>query len=416
MKRPRLGFIIEATWIALHSIFAHKMRTFLTLLGIIIGVASVMLVGASIEGLQTYVLDTVSKALGSDSFILAKFARLGEVSQEEWEEMVRHNKNIYYKDLEFIRSHCPDCKEIVGQLNTRQTVYAGSAELYNTDVQGVTANRILLGSQEIEEGRFFTDEEVRRSRFVAVIGSDVYDKFFQGRDPLGEIVKVGPEPFRVVGVLEKLGSSFGQSMDNVMFIPITAYQKIYGTRSSITVRGTAISRDRFEQAVDEVRVAMRIRHKLEPGEEDTFGIISTEDINSSVDQFVGVIAMVVVPITAISLLVGGIVVMNIMLVSVTERTFEIGLRKSLGARRRDIMNQFLIEAFVVAAAGGIVGLLLAWGAALLIEAATPMTMTIRMSYILLSVGVSGGIGIVFGIYPAYTASKLDPIEALGRDL
>jgi putative ABC transport system permease protein len=374
-----------------------------------------MLVGASIEGLQTYVLDTVSKALGSDSFLLAKFARLGEVSQEEWEEMVRRNKKIYYGDLQFIRDHCPDCAEVVGQLERRQTTYFGSEELYNTQVQGVTANRILLGSQELEEGRFFTDEEVRRSRFVTVIGWDVYEKFFSGRDPVGETIKMGAEPLRVIGVLEKLGSSFGQSMDNLIYIPITTYQKIYGTRSSITVRGTAVSRERFEQAVDEVRVAMRIRHKLEPGEADTFGIISTEEINSSVDQFVGTIAMVVVPITAISLLVGGIVVMNIMLVSVTERTFEIGLRKSLGARRRDILNQFLIEAFVVAATGGIVGLLLATGAALAIEAATPLTMTISMGYVMLSVGVSGGIGIVFGIYPAYTASKLDPIEALRQD-
>ncbi|MEJ2081102.1 MAG: FtsX-like permease family protein [Acidobacteriota bacterium] len=219
----------------------------------------------------------------------------------------------------------------------------------------------------------------------------------------------------MIGVLEKLGSTFGQSLDNTLYIPISTYQKIFGTRSSITVRGNARSRDRFGAAIEEIRVAMRIRHKLRPGEKDTFGIISTEEINSVVDQFVQSIAVVVIPITAISLVVGGIVVMNIMLVSVTERTFEIGLRKSLGARRRDILNQFLVEAFIVAAAGGLIGLGCATLIAKVVQALTPMTMTISAGYIILSITFSGGIGIIFGIYPAFTASKLDPIEALRNE-
>jgi putative ABC transport system permease protein len=411
----RLGFFWEASVIAVQSIFAHKLRTFLTLLGIIIGVASVMLVGASIEGLQTYVMDTVSRTLGSDSFILAKFARIGEVSQDEWEEMIRRNKDIHISDIEFVRQHCPDCSEVAGELSSSRTLYRGSLEQYSTSVQGVTENRILLGNQEVTEGRFFTGEEVRHSRFVGVIGWDVYEKFFQGQDAIGEEIKLGAEPIKVIGVLEKLGSSFGQSLDNTLYIPITSYQKIYGSRSTITIRGNAVSRGRFDAALQEVRTAMRIRHKLKPNEEDTFGIISTEEINSFVDQFVQSIAAVIIPITAISLVVGGIVVMNIMLVSVTERTFEIGLRKSLGARRRDILNQFLIEAFLVAAAGGLIGLALATIAAKVIQALTPLTMTISLGYIILSIGFSGGIGIVFGIYPAFAASKLDPIEALRNE-
>lgn len=414
MKVP-LGLFGEAARIALISIWSNKLRTFLTLLGIIIGVAAVMLVGASIEGLQTYVMDTVSKTLGSDSFLVAKFAIVGEVSDEEWEEMIRRNKDIYLEDLEFIRAHCPDCREVAAEISTTSDVYFGSEEAYDTRVHGVTENYIFLGTQELAEGRFFTSEEVRRSRPVCVIGWELKERFFQHLDPLGRIIKVGRTPLEVIGVLEKLGSSFGQSLDNNLYMPITKYQKIYGSRSSIVIRGTAVSRDRFEAAVGEVRTAMRVRHKLRPGEKDTFGIISTEEINSFVDEFVQAIAVVVVPITAISLVVGGIVVMNIMLVSVTERTFEIGLRKSLGARRRDILNQFLIESFVLAAAGGIVGLVVATGAAKIIEATTPLTMTISIGYILLSIGVSGGIGIIFGIYPAYSAARLDPIEALRAD-
>lgn len=411
----RVGFLYEATRIAGQSIYAHKMRTVLTLLGIIIGVASVVLVGASIEGLETYVSDTVSKTLGSDSFIIAKFARMGDVSQEEWEKMVKRNKDIRLQDVEFIRQRCPDCNELAGEISTSQTIRLKGEEMYGTRVFGVTADRVFLGSQEVVEGRYFSAQEVRQSRPVCVIGWDLYEKFFEGTDPVDQTLKLGATPLRVVGVLEKLGSSFGQSLDNEIYLPITTFQKIYGSRSSILIRGNASSRQTFDAALDQVRVAMRIRHGLGPGEEDTFGIISSAEINDFVGELTGMIAIVVIPITCISLVVGGIVVMNIMLVSVTERTFEIGLRKSLGARRRDILNQFLIESFFLAAAGGLVGLGLAAGGAWLIEYLSPLTMTVSVGYVALAIGVSGGIGIIFGIYPAYTASKLDPIEALRGD-
>lgn len=411
----RLGFFWESTRIALQSIFAHKMRTFLTLLGIIIGVASVMVVGAGIEGLQTYVMDSVSRVLGSNSFMVAKFARMGETTREEWERMVRRNKDIKMSDIAFLKAHCPDCKEVVGEIGSTRTLYYASEEIFGTRVNGVTENQIFLGTQDLEEGRFFTGEEVRKSRSVCVLGWEVYEKFFGSGDPINKTIKLGSEPLRVIGVLSKLGSSFGQSLDNTLYLPISTYQKIYGKRNSINIRGNAVDREHFDAAIQEVRTAMRIRHKLKPDEEDTFGLVSTEEINSFVDQFTSMIAVVVVPITLISLVVGGIVVMNIMLVSVTERTFEIGLRKSLGARRKDILNQFLIESFFLAASGGLIGLGLATALTWIIEATTPMSMTISLNYVILSVGVSGGIGIIFGIYPAFTASKLDPIEALRED-
>ena len=408
----RLGFLWESVRLALQSIFAHKLRTFLTLLGIIIGVAAVMVVGAGIEGLETYVTDSISRVLGSNSFLVSKYARFGHVSREDWEKMSRRNKDIKMADIPFIKDYCVACDEITGEISRRSDLRRDSKEILGTRVDGVTANRIFIGSQVVEEGRYFNDEEVRRSRFVCVIGSEVKEKLFENVDALGRTVKMGSEPLRVIGVIEKQGSSFGQSLDNILHLPITTFQKIYGTRSSITIRGTSTSRETFDQAIEQVRVAMRIRHKLKPGEEDTFGLISTEEINSSVDQFTGAIAVVVVPITLIALVVGGIVVMNIMLVSVTERTFEIGLRKSLGARRSDILNQFLIEAFFLAASGGLIGLGLAVVISWIIESTTPVTMTVSLSYVILSIGVSGGIGIVSGIYPAFRASRLDPIEAL----
>jgi putative ABC transport system permease protein len=371
-----------------------------------------MVVGAGIEGLKTYVIETVSKTLGSDSFILSKYTRLGHVSQEEWEKMTRRNKDIRFSDVSFLRAYCPSCDEIAGEITREADLYRGSGEVFGTGVTGATANWILLSNTTLEEGRYFSDEEVRRSRFVCVIGWEVREKFFPNLDAVGKMIKMGSEPFRVIGVLEKLGSSFGRSLDNTLHIPITAYQKVYGSRTSIQIRGRARSRSRFETALNEARTAMRIRHRLKPGEEDTFGLVSTDEINNSVDEFTAMIAIVVVPVTLISLVVSGIVVMNIMLVSVTERTFEIGLRKSLGARRTDILKQFLIESFFLATFGGLIGLGLATAIAWVVERLTPLTMTISPGYVFLSLAVSGGIGIIAGIYPSLRAAKLDPISAL----
>ncbi|HXK59221.1 MAG TPA: ABC transporter permease [Acidobacteriota bacterium] len=412
MIRFRFGLFWEAVRIALQSLWTHKLRAFLTLLGIIIGVCSVLLVSASIEGLQTYVESAVSKALGSNTFILARFAHSGRLSDEEWERMWRRNQAPRIEDLDFLRARCSACDDIAAEIGGTHTVYFGNEEMYNTQVKGVSANMIYLVDLVVEEGRFFSASEEEHSRFVAVIGMDIKEKFFQNVDPIGQVIKIGNYPVRVVGVLERMGSVFGNSLDNVAYVPIGAYYKMFGGRRQLAFRGKSTTRENFETAVEQVRVAMRARRHLRPNEDDDFGLVTTDDINQNVDSFTNAIAVVVIPITAISLLVGGIVVMNIMLVSVTERTFEIGLRKSLGARRRDIVYQFLIEAFVLAAAGGAVGVVLAFLGSSIIENTTPIPMTITLTYILLSLGFSGGIGIIFGIYPAVKASRLDPIVAL----
>ncbi len=410
--RFRVSIFGEIVRMALNSILAHKLRTFLTLLGIIIGVASVMVVGAGLSGAQQYVTTSVSNALGSESFIVTQFTRFGHVSDEEMKEMIRRNRKIERDDYEFVRRRCPDCFQLTAQVSGNTSSYYRAQELKATSVNGVTANTVLLGDFEVAEGRFFTVNEERNARFVCVIGSDLVDTFFPAVDPIGRKIRLGNFRLEVIGVLEKKGSSFGQTQDNVVYLPLRTYQKMYGTRRSLNLQGKARSREKFDSAIDQLRVAMRVRHRLRPGDEDDFGIISTDQINQMVDQFTGAVAVVVVPITLISLLVGGIVIMNIMLVSVTERTFEIGIRKALGARRRDILYQFLIESFVVSALGGLIGLaiamLLAWG----VESNTDFPMAITWDYVFLSIGVSGSIGLVFGIYPAFQASRLDPITAM----
>ncbi|MDA2928950.1 FtsX-like permease family protein [Acidobacteria bacterium AH-259-O06] len=250
---------------------------------------------------------------------------------------------------------------------------------------------------------------------MCVIGWDLKEKFFPNLDALGREIKIRNERLQVVGVLEKLGSAFGVSLDSVVYLPITTYRKIFGSRRTITIRGSSTNQESFESALDQVRVAMRIRHKLKPNEEEDFGLVSSEEINSIVKEFVGAVAMVITPVTLISLVVAGVVIMNIMLVSVTERTFEIGLRKALGGRRRDILYQFLIESFFLASLGGVLGLGLASIIARTVEVSTPIPMRISAGYIILAIGVSGGIGIICGIYPAMKASKLDPIVAIAAE-
>lgn len=407
--------IWECTRIALQSILAHKLRTFLTLLGIIIGVASVMVVGSSIEGLESYVKDKISKEFGSNSFKISKFPWFGNLTEEDWRKMERRNKNLKLEDIDYLRTRCSDCEEIVGRIFGIHNTYYGTAEMYDNRVLGTTANAAYLENVVLADGRFFSEQEAQHARFTGVIGWDLKEKFFPNVDAIGRDIKLGTQPIRVVGVLAKMGSAFGESLDNILYLPIKTYQKIYGIRRSITMIARATSRETFESAIAQARVALRTRHHLKPNEDDDFGIVSADEINSEVDQFTGAIAMVVTPITLISLLVGGIVVMNIMLVSVTERTFEIGIRKAIGARRSDILYQFLIESALLATLGGVLGLALAWGVAWILERTTPIPMTITTGYIFLSIGVSGGIGILFGIYPAHKAAKLDPIVALGTE-
>jgi putative ABC transport system permease protein len=411
--RYLFSFYTDAARIALQSILAHKLRAFLTLIGIIIGVAAVVVVGASVSGLNTYVTEKVAKLLGANHFMIARMAFQGHMSDEEFERRNRRNKRLNWDDYEWMRDHCTSCSEVGVEIGSQVDLKQDAIEFPGAIVFGVTSNMQEIEDKVVADGRFISPDEVSRSAYVCVLGSDIKNKFFPNGSAVGATLKVRGIPMQVVGVEESRGAFFGDSLDRHIYIPATTHLQIFG-RSGLQIHGKAETRENFQPAIEDARMTMRNKHRLKGNDEDDFGLVDVESLNNQIDQFTGTIAAVVVPITLITLVVGGIVVMNIMLVSVTERTFEIGLRKAVGATRRQVLLQFLIESGMLCAFGGVIGLLAAWGVTTLITALAGITMTITIGYILLALIVSSVIGMIAGIYPAFKAARLDPIIALTK--
>lgn len=406
-------FYSDAAKIAIQSILAHKLRALLTLIGIIIGVSAVVVVGASISGLNTYANDKVTKMLGGNHFMITRMAFSGRMSDEEFERRNRLNKKVTWSEYEYVKDNCKSCSEIGAQVWGGADLNHHGIDFPAVRVLGATSNMMIIEDKTIAEGRFFTPDEVQRSSKVCVIGWELKIKLFPYvNDPIGQEIKVRGVPLTVVGVEESRGSFFGDNLDRHLYIPITLHNQIYPRSDGIQLHGKSASRETFEAAIEEARLHMRNIRQLVGSEEDNFSLVNVQDITNQIDQITGAIAGVVIPITFITLVVGGIVVMNIMLVSVTERTFEVGLRKALGATKKQILLQFLIESVLLCAIGGIFGLLVASGITQAITVLLEITMTITVTYIIIAIGVSSVIGILAGLYPAFKAARLDPIAAL----
>jgi putative ABC transport system permease protein len=285
-------------------------------------------------------------------------------------------------------------------------------EVKDVALEGYTPNMAAISNLQTETGRFFSDSENRRHAAVAVIGNDLREKFFPGVDPVGKTLTIDGRPFEVIGASKKLGSVFGQSRDNFVWIPIEMYFKMYGSRQGIGYNAIALDPTLLRKAQDEMRMLLRAHRHMRPGEDDNFGIFASDSLLQIWQQLTGVISATAIAIVSVFMVVGGVVIMNIMLAVVTERTHEIGIRKSVGARRGDILSQFLVESSVLSGTGGLMGVLLAWAIAIAVRAATPVPMELPATSVFLGVGISSAVGLFFGVYPAQRAAKLDPIEAL----
>ena len=403
----------EALASALHSLRGSKLRSFLTLLGIIVAVTSIIAVVTVIQGLNSKVSELVT-GRGADVFVLDQIGTSEAFSSQAMIEAMSRPE-LTAEDAEAPSREGTTLAYVAAEVATREDVWGGSRKVEDMNINGVGPEYPYLSTFEIARGRHLSPLEIDRARPVAVIGEDVSVELFPTSDPLGETIRIRGRHFQVIGVAKPQGSTFGVTQDDFVVIPLEAWQKIFSRRMSVSISIKAGNPDDIQSSIDEARMIMRTRHDLRPSEPDDFGFMTTQELLDLYRKITTGIYSALVGLVAISLVIGGIVVMNIMLVAVTERTREIGIRKAIGARGSDIMRQFLTEAVILSALGGLTGVALGFGIAILISQVTPLPYALKWWSIALGIGVSSLVGIVFGIYPAAKASRLDPIEALRHE-
>ncbi|HEX8772369.1 MAG TPA: ABC transporter permease [Pyrinomonadaceae bacterium] len=409
--------LIETLKLALAAIWAHKLRSVLTLLGMIIGVTAVVVVVSVIQGFNAY-FDEKIAGIGSKSFSIRRFAFEDFKDTDTIAAAQRRNKDLTLEELDYLKARATLIGKIGAKaLATRRQVRRGTEVLEEVAVDGATPVIGDIENVDIAEGRYFSETEAEAAMRVAYIGADIANKLFpSGRAVGGELVIQGL-PYRVIGVATAKGTIFGQPQDTFITIPLKTYAKSFGpliNQRSLYIVATSKTDQTFGDAVEEARFLLRTRRRLGPNEKDNFGIITPDAITGIRDRILGTVSIVAVAVPAIALIIGGIVIMNIMLVSVTERTKEIGIRKSLGARRGDILKQFMVEAITLSAIGGMVGVTLAWIIGRILTVVFFPTY-LSIIAVIIAVTSSGVIGVLSGIFPAWKAARLDPIEALRAD-
>jgi len=400
----------EAVVGAVQSLRSSKLRSFLTLLGIILATTTLIAVMSVISGMDVVIAKNFSD-MGADGYRVTRLFFSG-TDLKKLIEMQRRNPRLTVEEFGFLKSHVTLTHELGISANRSVTINKGKERAEDVELDGCSPNMAVIGSYDVEQGRYFSETENARHMDVAFAGHDVAAKFLGQGDPIGQTIELEGIPFQVVGVAKAKGSIFGMSQDNFVVIPAETYFKIWGSRQGMDYAGVAIDHEHLIQAQEEVRMLLRAFRHTRPGEEDNFAIVTSDSLLNLWNQLTGAISATAIGVVSVFMVVGGVVIMNIMLAAVTERTHEIGIRKSVGARSRDILNQFLVESSLLAATGGAIGVTIAWVLAVLVRSLTPVPMSVPVTAVLVGVTLSAVVGLFFGIYPAQRAARLDPIAAL----